>query len=175
MFWFLACEAYGILVSQTGIKPASFCMGKQTINHWPAREVGSVKDVSISKSSSVLWWTDPAPKKGEDFIQNLLPVYNLKNLDFAHKQIVWDKAEYACILFLGNGLWSLFLSSQLAYCIPGSMTACTHTYEPGAWLHVHTRMNQEHDCKYTHVWINHQETLLLLEPKWQVSKLSLSK
>lgn len=145
MFWFLACEAYGILVPWTGIKPASFCMGKQTINHWPTREVGSVKDMSTSKSSSVLWWTDPAPKKGEDFIQNVLPVYNLKNLDFVHKQIVWDKAEYVCILFLWNGLWSLFLSSQLAYCIPGSMTAYTHMYESII-------------------------RKLLLVPKWQVSK-----
>ena len=146
-FWFLACKAHGILVPQTGSEPVPFCGGKQTINHWSTGEVGSVKDMSTSKSSSVLRRTDPAPKKGEDFIENVLPMYNLKKLDFVYKQIVWDKVAYVCILFLWNGLWSLFLSSQLAYCIPGSMTAYTHTHK--------------------------SIIRKLLVPKWQVSKLRL--
>ena len=40
MFWFWACE---ILAPQPRIKPPALCTGRQSLNHWTAREVPTQK------------------------------------------------------------------------------------------------------------------------------------
>ena len=53
MFWFLVCEACGILAPKPGIEPAPPALEAQSLNHWTAREVPSV--VSVLDIEVFVW------------------------------------------------------------------------------------------------------------------------